>query len=807
MFKLLALRVLDGCADHIKKCLKENEYYYFCTDYRFEIKDKVYRGSRYSDPIHDSFFTPVPSLYFGEKKSYSPVININAIVGKNGDGKSTIVELIIRLVNNYYVKHPRTQHSVFVQKLLPVEGVYAELYFQIDDNIYRLYSTKKNVAVQNIADISPLRNKTDIQYILRQVHPTPAYVFESMYTLVSNYSLYAYNIFDFRHEWVYSGKDILKEETQHEIFWMHRIFHKNDGYLTPISIHPFRTSGNIDVNRETLLSKQRLLYLFVKSTDEPNSFRYILGKKAVGIRLTPTKVNKLYERSIKSYFLAHKGKDSSLDWALVPLRKEINNLKRALTKKGLGYNQLGKIHASLKKVSDLYIKEIQNVLEEIVLGSAWNEMAQREYNTFQSRVIQEMNNTDSVKVQRSNIQQYLSLIKSLIDKLEEQRETIEDETMINRMYDCFPNHEILALLDNYKSYNLCQIARLYTIYSLAIQHQDYQIDPSILYVPFNLISNKEKAQLYKIYKTLSIFETYPKYKEIIKSEEQKWGIDAAYEYSPKALTRLFELLNRDMQNESHITRKLVQTENYLKQDTDIYEDEPDLEINYLHADPASKIKPISSIAHYYGAINVNLFHLIPPVFDYDIVLQFGESYMEFEGLSSGEKQLLNNIGAIIYHLQNIDSSDSKYESINLLLEEIELYFHPEFQRLLVNRIIEQIYGIRWKHIKNINITFVTHSPFVLSDIPKSNVLFIKDGKPDYDMQENTFGANIHGLLKNGFFLPNLPMGEFAHQKINELFRKLNDHQYNEEDIAQIKQEISVIGEPYLREQLYRLLRS
>lgn len=181
--------------------------------------------------------------------------------------------------------------------------------------------------------------------------------------------------------------------------------------------------------------------------------------------------------------------------------------------------------------------------------------------------------------------------------------------------------------------------------------------------------------------------------------------------------------------------------------------------------------------------------------------------MEFEGLSSGEKQLLNNIGAIIYHLQNIDSSDSKYESINLLLEEIELYFHPEFQRLLVNRIIEQIYGIRWKHIKNINITFVTHSPFVLSDIPKSNVLFIKDGKPDYDMQENTFGANIHGLLKNGFFLPNLPMGEFAHQKINELFRKLNDHQYNEEDIAQIKQEISVIGEPYLREQLYRLLRS
>ena len=62
------------------------------------------------------------------------------------------------------------------------------------------------------------------------------------------------------------------------------------------------------------------------------------------------------------------------------------------------------------------------------------------------------------------------------------------------------------------------------------------------------------------------------------------------------------------------------------------------------------------------------------------------------------------------------------------------------------------------------------------------------------------------LLKNGFFLPNLPIGEFAYQKIDELFRKLNERQYDDADEAQIRQEISIIGEPYLREQLYRLLR-
>lgn len=180
-------------------------------------------------------------------------------------------------------------------------------------------------------------------------------------------------------------------------------------------------------------------------------------------------------------------------------------------------------------------------------------------------------------------------------------------------------------------------------------------------------------------------------------------------------------------------------------------------------------------------------------------------------LSSGEKQILGSIGAIIYHLVNIDSAitNPKYKSINLILEEIELYFHPDYQRKYACLLIRQIHGAQLQSIQNISITFVTHSPFVLSDIPKCNVLFLKDGTPDYQMQENTFGANIHSLLKNGFFLPNLPMGEFAYQKINELFMILNEYRYDPDDkrqIKQLRQLITLIGEPYLRNQaLYKLL--
>ena len=98
--------------------------------------------------------------------------------------------------------------------------------------------------------------------------------------------------------------------------------------------------------------------------------------------------------------------------------------------------------------------------------------------------------------------------------------------------------------------------------------------------------------------------------------------------------------------------------------------------------------------------------------------------------------------------------------------------------------------------------FVTHSPFVLSDIPKNNVLFLKDGKPAYPMQEDTFGANIHTLLHNGFFLSNVPIGAFAQKKINSLFEKLHDGEADKK----LYDEIMLVSEPILKSQLLKLYK-
>lgn len=201
--------------------------------------------------------------------------------------------------------------------------------------------------------------------------------------------------------------------------------------------------------------------------------------------------------------------------------------------------------------------------------------------------------------------------------------------------------------------------------------------------------------------------------------------------------------------------------------------------------------------------------LPPAIYKWQIYFQKENDscLIPFDSLSSGEKQRYFSVGAIIYHLLNIDSIGSgsvHYKAVNLMLEEIELYFHPEWQRSFTLYLMETIRQMTFNQIKSINVIYVTHSPYILSDIPKTNVLFLKNGNADNSMQENTFGANINGLLRNGFFLPSLPMGEFAHQKINRLFALLHSGDFKASELVNIRQEIQLVGEPVIRQQLMAL---
>ena len=171
----------------------------------------------------------------------------------------------------------------------------------------------------------------------------------------------------------------------------------------------------------------------------------------------------------------------------------------------------------------------------------------------------------------------------------------------------------------------------------------------------------------------------------------------------------------------------------------------------------------------------------------------------YYNLSSGEKIFLE----LLYSVRDIVNLREKNESsknIFILLDEIENSLHPAWQKKLIYALISflKIYKI------NIHIIISSHSPFILSDLPKENVIFLKEGK-QVDVDIETFGANIHTLLSHGFFMQNGLMGEFAKEKINNLIKVLSSkRKVSKKNQKYYKNLISLIGEPFLKEKLSKM---
>lgn len=191
-------------------------------------------------------------------------------------------------------------------------------------------------------------------------------------------------------------------------------------------------------------------------------------------------------------------------------------------------------------------------------------------------------------------------------------------------------------------------------------------------------------------------------------------------------------------------------------------------------------------------------------------------YIDIGGLdfSSGERALLNFFSwmHILPYFNKIQTEIEKslFDNILLLIDEIDLYCHPSWQQKLLYYLIQEA-KLNFKG-KNVQIIFTTHSPIVLSDMPRSNIIYLKhqDGKLVIDGKENhkeTFGTNIYKLFDDAFFLEKQgQVGQFAKGKIQTLIDKVrNVDKLDVERINRLKQEISIIGEPLIREKLISML--
>lgn len=309
---------------------------------------------------------------------------------------------------------------------------------------------------------------------------------------------------------------------------------------------------------------------------------------------------------------------------------------------------------------------------------------------------------------------------------------------------------------------------------------DYEKMKSILletwnsHVGFDIVASsssyvyRSQAINYLVYKTLKIACTYDAY------------LDFRFRYilkeEPFDEESFQKLVQMTIANNSHVTNKLYRTIAYLI--WDIYEilgetkDKPlkigisDINKRWKNAFNQRRVELTNNI----GASLITEASIPPPFFDTAIGLVELNTgvYVPFEFLSSGEKQQAYSISALVYHLKNLDSvrddnSSSErfaYPYIQLVLEEVELYYHPELQRQLIKNILDGIKQANLRNIKWISICLVTHSPFVLSDIPSNNVLALRKDGGDVS-KIPCFASNIHEMLKQSFFLKHGTTGDLA----------------------------------------------
>lgn len=788
MFKLIALRPLKGCSPWVLKCLSEDVTYYFCNDYQIQKSE-----GRYTVSFRKGNVTTIDDNFFSIRERWfsRATISVGAIVGKNGDGKSSVVELLMRILNNYILSVDVGLNSYHI------EGVCADLFYQVDDAIFWLSCMNRDFSLTKIARIESKVCRGCNAPVTKE-----DWTHDFFYTFVFNFSHYAYNVYDFEREWNLedNGDDVNQK------CWLQHIFHKNDAYTAPLNINPYRDRGNIDVNREKNLSRQRLLSLFVNADDgraNHDSFRVIgeEDKVATLAVLHPIGYSKLQERIIKQRFAGY-AEDSLLQGYV---DSAVYDEK--------GRKDLNAERDIVHELSNIYDGIISKVKDELPKIFEWDD--------YRNRYVRD-------ETEFSKLLAYIQMYDEDSDYADKLKEVVDE-------------------YDEVKAFNLKQIQVLVMIHDVIDALRAELSDPKytqehpyllglrkaldryadqsdFLIKDFEEMNVIEKALHYVIYKVISIFDTYAEYHDCL----------AAYLFELKQEVNLSaavkHLLNDIDEDRSHITLKIRQTLSYialnlnefgLDDNNDQYKDSDTVEnkdaiIAELYEEGQRENRFLVTLDSLKSiAANYDLDQLPPPLYDTEIVLEpmaADGMYFLMSSLSSGEKQLLVILSSVIYHLRNLEAhskGSAEYENINIIMEETELYFHPECQRSIVYRLIKQIENVHFTLVKRVSILFVTHSPFVLSDIPVSNVLFLEKGAPSEKDVKQTFGANISDMLRWNFFLNNGFIGAFAAEKINhfaELVAKNRNGNYNKRNKTKVQKAFrelkGVVGEPLLRNQIY-----
>lgn len=676
------------------------------------------------------------SFYELNSTDSAPSINLNCLVGKNGSGKSTLLALEYRIINNLAcaLKHYLPSYN---QDYEPTwaSGFEADLYYESrkeifciriqnnkdfledergfidnsvsfyssDGNYQQLFTDALNAYEDTIVRKDSIiigKNEVNIGELNKNAQTLLDKLSNDLfYSVATNYS-------------IYSNTTVSVINANKSEQWLTNLYHKNDGYFTPIVLVPYKKDGvSIDIGKELNLAKERVSTLSLLIYSETGS-DFIEG------------------------FLPDSIEYKLLD--ITTFKKIINDKRDKLLKDGEeNFVTWKELYKDSKETYSIHY--IHNELKK-----KWN-----------NQLFTETKNN------------------AILSQLKNCLKPNDDDISINELYTIIKDNTL-----EYLAYKLIKMCRYYDDYKKRLGNKD-------------------------------ILDAY---------------FDKEKDYKVELDNIIHELCSKNVKTD-FTNLKILQCISFLKNiqyylDSTTISKKDQQESGLITPNRSIKInticKKLLSNTETYDTVFKNL---LPSFFSKEFIYVDKKTREKrtLSSLSSGESQLLYSLSYAIYHMKNAASNQDhinriQYQNINLIFDEAELYYHPEYQRKFISDLLGLLNRSNLNNIKSINITIITHSPFMLSDIPNTCITALENGCIKSDLGFRTLGANIYDLLQHSFFM-NSSIGAHTEKKISEFIKYYNDfinqkdkfkHDKTKEDF--FEKLINSIGDNYLHKTLYNMLQ-
>ena len=695
-FIICALWIYPGKDRKMRRILDDGLYYF--------NDSLVISGGRNNEEITINE-QKLPNGWFADN------ISVQAVVGKNGSGKSSLLDYIYRIANNFgmsvearieELSRPRNEENLMAKSLADEDDIYpvfvadveARLYFlkgdkagwiDCSENRVEFYFDGATCYVDEVDDVDRLKSMAQT----------------FCYTIGVNYAAQAYLPSDYEQE---NGQWYLRDGRKVDFDfpnkWIDGVFHKNDGYQLPICLNPYRSNGMMDMQQEMDLTYSRLEALFMVL---PNNIRILDGYETAGT---------IYHFKPEYTFQAY----CEADRALYDLMNSYDDFGNTLKKKLL--------------------------IEQSSRGNLVPPTLSRYDSPY--------------KCPWKGEEEFIVYFKDIITN------------------------------------NLNSIASF-----ILFQYK-------VLLAEENLPDSTWWVCAYLVKKTLSIAANYPTYRKYKKIGKVYFFDDELTRDDDRRVV-LSGLIEQIIADDSHITIKVKQSLNYLRNEK---------KRMYDYKSGQKTEENLVNVPGLDGTPNLTKLQkdMLPPPFK--AVVAFTK--VDKDGnkkesvllgqMSSGERQQIFTFATIAYHMFNLlsvsDDERIAYKNVNIVLDELEICFHPELQRALVSNILTFLTGLKLNEVMAINIILSTHSPFILSDMPESNILMLKEGEKK-ENKDRCFGANIYDLLCNHFFMDEF-IGEFAGKKIDNLIDIINAAEESVEErnkLPYVRREVDRISDDLIRRKL------